>query len=281
VVRGLDPTQLASARDELAALLRAETLVVFEGTPFTTAQQIELVGFVGNVLDEGGHGGFHSHIRHEPGVAPVIAAEGVFVGPLSFHSDLTYTSDPPHVLSLHALELPSTGGETRFASGTRALHALDPETRGLVSGLQARHVFNAAVDEYGGHYRESELGTRYFVAEHPIVRRNPRTDHDTLFVNQLLTDSVVGLDADQGDELLDVLFAHLYAEDNVYVHRWKPHDLVVWENLEVQHARADFDRTQRRVLRRVIAGDAAANARHGVEFHAQLQGAAGEGAVML
>jgi alpha-ketoglutarate-dependent taurine dioxygenase len=44
----------------------------------------------------------------------------------------------------------------------------------------------------------------------------------------------------------------------------------MWENREVQHARPEFDRTQRRILRRVIAGDQEANVRHSVEFHAQL-----------
>jgi taurine dioxygenase len=280
-VSGLEPDAFASHRDDVVELLNTHGLVVFEGLPLTVEQHVELVSWVGPVLDEGMQGAFHSHIRHDPSQAPMIAAEGVFVGPLSFHSDLTYTSDPPQVLSLQALELPGTGGETRFASGVRALGALPASLRDLVEGRVARHVFNAAIDEYGGHYREDALGTRYFAAEHPIVRRNPRTGRDVLFVNELLTDSIVGVTRAEGDALLAELFTRLSAPDNVYVHHWTPFDLVLWENLEVQHARSDFDRSRRRVLRRVIAGDAGANRRHGAEFHAQLQGVQGHGAVML
>ena len=280
-VHGLDPAQLDRSRVEIARLLREHGLLVFEGTPFSASQQIELVSFVGTVLDEGMQGAFHGHIRHDPQVASPIAAEGVFVGPLSFHSDLTYTTAPPEVLSLHALELPTNGSETRFANGARALASLPPHLREQIADLEARHVFDASIDEYGGRYREAALGSRYFAAQHPVVRRNPRTGRDVLFVNELLTDRIVDLDDATSEELLRSLFQCLYDDDCVYVHRWKPDDLVVWENHEVQHARPAFDRSQRRVLRRVIAGDVTANARHGVEFHAQMQRLPGDGPVLV
>lgn len=276
-----DADELRAEHDRVAALLHDHALVVVEGTPLTPRDQIDLVAAVGPLIDEAMKGEFYGHISHDPAVPAPFAAAGVFRGPLSFHSDLTYTSSPPHVLSLYAVELPSTGGETRFANAARALATLPSHLRAEIDGRWARHVFNAGIDEYGGRYREHELGTRYFAAEHPMVRANPRTGRDALFVNQLLTDRVLGLDPAASDALLDALFAHLYADDNVYVHQWRPHDLVIWENQEVQHARSDFDRSQRRRLRRVIAGDADANARHVAEFNAQAQGLAGSGAVML
>jgi taurine dioxygenase len=279
-VEGFDPALVATARDEVVALLRDHALLVFAGAPWSVEQQIALVDFVGPLLDEGRRGAFHSHISHDPEVAPVIAAEGVFVGPLSFHSDLTYTSTPPEVLSLHALELPSDGSTTRFANAALALATLPAALRAEIDGRTVRHVFDASVDEYGGRYRESELGARHFAVEHPCVVRNQRTGRDVLFVNELLCDRVVGMDRASSERLLDALFAHLYTDDHVYAHHWQPNDLVVWENREVQHARAEFDRTQRRILRRVIAGDAAANERHGDEFHAQLAGLPGGIATM-
>jgi len=276
-----DAHELRANHERVATLLHDHALVVVEGTPLAPQDQIDLVAAVGPLIDEAMKGEFHGHISHDPEVAAPFAAAGVFRGPLSFHSDLTYTSSPPHVLSLYAVELPTTGGETRFANAARALAALPADVRAQIDGRSARHVFNAGIDEYGGRYREHELGSRYFAAEHPMVRTNPRTGRDALFVNQLLTDRVVGMDDAASDALLDALFARLYADDNLYVHQWKLHDLVIWENQEVQHARSDFDRSQRRKLRRVIAGDAEANARHAVEFHAQTQGLPGTGAVLV
>ena len=81
-----------------------------------------------------------------------------------------------------------------------------------------------------------------------------------------------------------MLFACLGLTDDparVLVHRWEVGDLVLWENLEVQHARGDFDRAHRRVLRRVIAGDEAMHERHNVEFAAQRSGLAGTGSVLV
>ena len=39
--------------------------------------------------------------------------------------------------------------------------------------------------------------------------------------------------------MLAELFAHLYAPENVYTHRWESNDLVIWDNLSVQHARPE------------------------------------------
>ena len=33
-------------------------------------------------------------------------------------------------------------------------------------------------------------------------------------------------------------FSFLFAPDNIYTHQWQPHDLLVWNNLTLQHARA-------------------------------------------
>jgi taurine dioxygenase len=113
------------------------------------------------------------------------------------------------------------------------------------------------------------------------VRHNERTGRDALFVSRLLTDAIVDLPRADSDHLLDALFDVLYDPARVLVHRWEVGDLVLWENLEVQHARGDFDRAHRRVLRRVIAGDEAMHDRHNIEFAAQRSGRAGTGPVLV
>lgn len=245
-------------------------LVVVRSPSLTLEHQQALVGRCGTVLDEGGQGRFHSHIAHDPAVERTSAAEAVFVGPLSFHSDLTYISRPHDVLSLAALEIPNRGGDTHFAHMGRALASLPHALRARIDGLVGRHVLDAGLDRYGQRFRERELRPRHFAAEHPVVRRHPRRGIDTLFVNRLLTDRLVGLDEAASEALLDELFSVAYAPANVYVHRWRVGDLVLWDNQLVQHARGDSDRSQRRILRRVIAGDPDMLERHNREFAAQL-----------
>jgi taurine dioxygenase len=259
-----------SSPPAFGALFDRHALLLVRGARIEADEQIALLSLLGDLVDESGAGRFHSHISHDPDNPTTVVAEGVMAGELSFHSDLTYTASPLEVLSLCAIDLPDRGGDTYFANGAVACDALPAPLRRRIDGLVARHVFDAAIDLYGARFRRELLSPRHFEAEHPVVRRHPWRDCDVLFVNRLLTDRVLGLSDEDSESLLAELFAHLYAPSSVYVHHWRPGDLVVWDNQVVQHARGDFDRAQRRVLRRVITGDDAANRRHGVEFHAQM-----------
>ena len=52
-----------------------------------------------------------------------------------------------------------------------------------------------------------------------------------------MTERIVELADKESELLLEQLFAHLYASANRWDHEWRNHDLVVWDNLAVQHAR--------------------------------------------
>jgi taurine dioxygenase len=75
-----------------------------------------------------------------------------------------------------------------------------------------------------------------------------------LFVGQMQTDAIVGLDEPASETLLAELWSELYAPRNVYTHQWRVGDLVVWDNLAVQHARDDVAVGSGRTLRRVPVG---------------------------
>ena len=69
-----------------------------------------------------------------------------------------------------------------------------------------------------------------------------------------MTREVVELPPGESEELLEELFAHLYAPDLVYEHTWSDGDLVVFDNVALQHARGDVERDgPSRTLRKVIA----------------------------
>jgi taurine dioxygenase len=60
-----------------------------------------------------------------------------------------------------------------------------------------------------------------------------------LYVSEMQTREVVELSPSESEQLLVELRSHLYATDNRWEHHWSEGDLVVWDNLAVQHARAD------------------------------------------
>jgi taurine dioxygenase len=167
--------------------------------------------------------------------------------PLPFHSDLTYTDTPIKVISLHAIELPPGGASTSYVSGVHAWATLSPERQELLSGMTLRHTYQSAIS--------SDMPE--FEADHPVRLVHPRTGRPVLFVTELHADRIYDLGQEDSDRIVAELLAHLYAPEEIYVHRWQPHDFVIWDNLAVQHARtAEASiHSGRRLLQRVALNE--------------------------
>jgi Taurine catabolism dioxygenase TauD, TfdA family len=86
-----------------------------------------------------------------------------------------------------------------------------------------------------------------------VVWQHPRTRLPPLFDSQQISARIVGLAPDESELLLEQLFAHLYRPEVVFDHEWRPGDLVVWDNLAVQHARGNVEiEGPERTLRKTI-----------------------------
>jgi taurine dioxygenase len=108
-------------------------------------------------------------------------------------------------------------------------------------------------------YRLTEFDEGAARAEHPVLLQHPVTSADVLYVTAMQTDSIVGLPEDESEALLKRCWETLYAPDNVYEHEWQVGDLLVWDNIALQHARDAV--TGRRTLRRVPVGNVLARLR--------------------
>src|SRR3954449_10267847 len=63
-------------------------------------------------------------------------------GEMMFHHDMIHAPIPSKGTLLYSLEIPSTGGETLFASGYAAYDTLDPAIRNRLEGRLAKHHYN-------------------------------------------------------------------------------------------------------------------------------------------
>jgi taurine dioxygenase len=160
-------------------------------------------------------------------------------GRLLFHSDMMSTDEPCQLLSLYGVHLEPPVAPTIFASTVYAWETLPDdlrarvESRSAVHGHEEGYPTRAADDPDVLRPAFSEAQT----ATMPIALRNPRTGGTLLYVAQQGTCEINGLAADESEELLEQLFAHLYRSEHLYEHDWREHDLVAWDNLSVQHAR--------------------------------------------
>jgi taurine dioxygenase len=171
---------------------------------------------------------------------------------MEFHQDGVYTEYPTKVSFLYALAIPSAGGNTAFANMYRAYETLPTELRSRVEGLDV--LFNFFTNLKRGVGLNLDVKRPEFV--HPLVVAHPLTGRPLLLCNRLMTDSILGLSADESAELLATLYEHIERPENVYEHVWRLGDLVMWDNLATAHARTDFDMREARAMQRTtIAGE--------------------------
>jgi len=169
---------------------------------------------------------------------------------LLFHNDASYISAPYLGGSLHALDAAEDATATRFASGLRAYQQLPRPLRERIDRLNALHVTERATDR---RTRLTDSLPSDACAVHAVVGRQRGTGRPYLFVNEDLTACLIGMSDEASDKLLEELFSYLYAEDNIYDHEWKRGDIVVWDNLALQHARRRVSSGARTLQRANIA----------------------------
>ena len=93
---------------------------------------------------------------------------------------------------------------------------------------------------------------------HPIVRTHPENGRKSIYINPIRIDAIDGMEEADALDLLNELLQHAIQDQFQYRHKWQPGDLVMWDNRCLLHARTDFPRDQRRLLRRVTISDEAA-----------------------
>ncbi len=182
-----------------------------------------------------------------------VKEDGEFVhalplGEMMFHIDQCYTPNPAKATILYAMELPKTGGNTLFADMIAAYEMLDTGTKVRLEGLQALNVYDY---DAGATHTASEVSPDAPRHAHPIARTHPVTGEKALFINRLMTRSIIGLAEDESRELLEKLFDHQENPAFVYEHRWEMGDLLMWDNRCTLHARRDFNAEETRLMRRL------------------------------
>jgi taurine dioxygenase len=93
-------------------------------------------------------------------------------------------------------------------------------------------------------------------AMHPLFRVHPVSRRTALFLSTpQRCVAVTGLSADESRETIDYLFVHSTRPDNVYRHRWREGDVVIWDNRAVMHRADHSDVVGDRVMHRGMVAD--------------------------
>jgi taurine dioxygenase len=260
LVSGIDLSQALNAEDKTQlheALIRHHVLF-FEGQDITAQQQRDLAAAFGELH-------IHPVYPQHPEVPEIILLDTSMENPPdndNWHTDVTFIETPPLGAILSAQHLPSSGGDTLWASGIAAYQALSAPMQALLDPLHAEHDFLQSFPAWR-FARTPEERVRWEAARdkhppvtHPVVRTHPVSRRRGLFVNEGFTSRIVELEKKESDAVLDFLREHCAKPEFTVRWRWKRHDLAFWDNRLTQHyATADY-LPQRRVMHRAtILGD--------------------------
>ena len=234
----------ATTAEALRAAFARHHLLLLRGPSLDQAAQVRFANLFGPVSHRGA---FMKEVdaSHVSNARP----DGILgSGVLHFHSDHTFFRHPLKAICLHALVVPNSGGDTLFANAALAHDNLPAGLKRRIAGLSSLQLF-----DYRGDYNRRTL-ERDAPADaprcwHPLVLEHG--GRKVLFLHMHTTARISELSDAEADALMEELLPYIADPAIGYRHAWRPGDVLLWDNLALQHARTDFDPAEPRTLRRV------------------------------
>jgi alpha-ketoglutarate-dependent 2,4-dichlorophenoxyacetate dioxygenase len=270
-VGGVDLRQPLGA-DEVAAIVAGmdrHAVLVFHGQDITDAQQVAFSRNFGEIERSIGSNVTKDHERrlsfdmadvsnldqnHRP-YARDDRRRMFNLGNRLWHSDSSFRAVPAKYSILSGRRITESGGDTEFADMRAAYDALDAATKAEIEDLVCEHSLMYSRGLLGfGEYSEEER--RVFApVRQRLVRVHPGSGRKSLFLASH-AGGIVGWPVPEARAFLRDLVEHATQREFVHAHRWRQHDLVMWDNRATMHRVRRFDETQVRDMRRTtIAGD--------------------------
>ena len=242
-----------AARDIRQALLD-HGVIFFRDQPIDYRQHLAFARLFGEPHVEG-------FLPDTPEIMPLVSDAGN-TNPAGghWHSDGTYYDIAPAVSILRMLKAPALGGDTCFASASAVYADLPYELKARIATLRARasmsHIREVkGLKDNGATYigRTGDDVTRGW-AEHPVVRVHPETCVPVLYVNEVHTQEIVGLEPEESASLLKQLTDRFLRAEYQMRWQWRDNDIVVWDNRQVQHHAVANEAGPRHVERIMVTG---------------------------
>ena len=177
------------------------------------------------------------------------------LGNCLWHSDSSFRPIPAKFSLLSARVVNPIGGNTEFADMRAAYDALDDAAKAEIEDMICEHSLMYSRGALGFlDYTEEEKQMFKPVLQR-LVRTHPVHGRKSLYLSSH-AGGIVGMTMPEARVLLRDLNEHATQPEFVYVHKWKLHDLVMWDNRQTVHRVRRYDQSQPRDMRRAtVAGD--------------------------
>ena len=271
-VGGVDLRRPLSA-DEVAAIeagMDRYAVLVFPGQDITDEQQIAFSRSFGEIENSAGGTVTRPHEKRLSHLMNDVSNLGQDHRPLErddrrrlfnlgnqlWHSDSSFRAVPAKYSILSGRTVVDKGGNTEFADMRAAYDALDDPTKVLVEPLVCEHSLMYSRGLLGFSELSDEERAMFRPVRQALVRTHPKSGRKSLYL-AAHAGTIVGWPMPEARAFLRDLNEEATRPENVYVHKWRQYDLVMWDNRQTMHRVRRFDETLVRDMRRTtVAGDA-------------------------
>ncbi len=157
-----------------------------------------------------------------------------------WHTDSSFKRVPALASLLYARSIPPLGGHTDFADERAAYDALPEAMKRRLDSLVAEHsIFNSRAKLGFSNFSDEERQGMPPVPQ-IVVRTIPESGRKSLYLASH-AGRIFGLPEQEGRALINELVAHATQRQFVYTHRWRVHDLVIWDDRCTMHRGTEFD----------------------------------------
>ncbi len=151
-----------------------------------------------------------------------------------WHTDSTFLPVPALANLLQARVVPSAGGETEFLSSRAGWRDLDPKLR---EAIKDRFLWHSYAHSRGK--IDEDLAKRELISKWPpqcwrAVITNPVTGEESLYIASHAY-AIEGMEDEAGARLIEEVMAAISQPEGIYSHRWRPGDLLIWDERAILH----------------------------------------------
>jgi taurine dioxygenase len=264
-ILGLD---FAAVTPDQAKAVRAAWLehgvLRFRGYDFSDEQHLDFTRLFGDFVKHPqqmkGAEGAHP-VYEEILVISNAKVDGKLAGTMgnseaNWHTDTWFYERPPAGALLHALQLPSAGGDTYFANMYSVYEHLPAAVRRIIEGrlMQFDIVYDGAGRVRAGQQAPDTDDIRLWPhVRHPIVRTHGESGRNCVYIgaeSRVKGSWIVGLPLDESAaihaEILDLVKRTEFQFRQV----WQDGDMIMWDNRCTMHRRDSWSAAEIRIMHR-------------------------------
>ncbi len=240
-VHGVDLAAVTAERGypEVRAAFEAHSLLLFRGQRLDDEAHLAFARLFGPLEDR--------EDRPEPKICPVsnVTEAGVPAAEDDsqtlnqranqlWHTDSTFLPVPALANLLQARVVPSEGGETEFVSTRAGWRRLDPALKAKARDAVLWHRYAHSRARIDADLAKEALFTKWHDQAWRAVWPNPANGEEALYVASHAY-AVEGLEETEGAALIDALIEAVTPAEAVYSHRWRPGDVILWDERATLH----------------------------------------------